>query len=268
MWNLITCVAGPPLLDTGQLNIITYLFIFLLPIITISLLMRSVLPKNLKSLCFLKTTIFRGTPWAFRGHQGPIWCRRRKVKTKVKNRNPETTATTRHWLRAHLFAFTMASLKVGCQVESSLRCLRQSHRFHIQHDIAGIQGDLTSGQVLFDSDSFPIRINIHTSTNTPIFHMASSSSTYRSFAATFETMEAPFFQRETTLQLPGPWFRGSTSYPKNSWPKRTSSIKARRNQLTQQTRKTTLIAFQTYLPPQLRRTHPTSPSAEGPSPSI
>ncbi len=40
----------------------------------------------------------------------------------------------------------------------------------------------------------------------PIFHMASSSSTYRSFAATFETMEAPFLQRETTLQLPGPWF--------------------------------------------------------------
>jgi len=42
----------------------------------------------------------------------------------------------------------------------------------------------------------------------PIFHMASSSSTYRLFAATFETMEAPFLQRqrETTLQLPGPWF--------------------------------------------------------------
>jgi hypothetical protein len=171
-------VAGPPLLDTGQLNIITYLFIFLLPIIIISLLMRSVLPKNPMSLRFLKTTIFRGTPWAFRGHRGPIWCRRRKVKTKVKNRNPETTATTRHWLRAHLFAFTMAFLK----------------------------GDSTSGQVLFDSDSFPICIDIHTSTNTPIFHMASSSSTYRSFAATFETMEAPFFQRETTLQLPGPWF--------------------------------------------------------------
>jgi len=36
--------------------------------------------------------------------------------------------------------------------------------------------------------------------------MASSSSTYRLFAATFEAMEAPFFQRETTLQLPGPWF--------------------------------------------------------------
>jgi hypothetical protein len=174
-----------------------YLFIFILPIIIISL-MHSFFPKNTKSLHFLKTTILRGTPWALRGHRRPIRRRRRKVKTKVKNRNPETTATTRHWLRAHLFAFTVASLKVGCQVESSLCCLRQSHRFHI-HAIAGIQGDSTSGQVLFDSDSFPIRIDIHTSTNTPIFHMASSSRMYRPFAATFETMEARFFQRETTL---------------------------------------------------------------------
>jgi hypothetical protein len=259
-------MTGPPLLNTGQLNIITYLFIFLLPIIIISLLMRSVLPKNPMSLRFLKTTIFRGTPWAFREHQGPIWCRRRKVKTKVKNRNPETTATTRHWLRAHLFAFTMASLKVGCQVESSLRCLRQSHRFHI-HAIAGIQGDLMSGQVIFDSDSFPICIDIHTSTNTPIFHMASSSSTYRSFAATFETMEAPFFQRETTLQLPGPRFPRENVIPEEFVAKE-DLHQGEKNQSTQQTRKTTLIAFQTYLPPQLRRTHPTSPSAEGPSPSI
>ena len=199
-------MAGPPLLDTGQLNIITYLFIFLLPIIIISL-MRSVFPDNPKALRFLKTTIFRGTHWPIRGHRGPVWRRRRKVKVKVKNRNPEMTTTTKHWLRAQLFALAMTSLKVGCQVKSSLRCPRQSHRFHI-HASAGIQGDstLTSGQVLFDSDSFPICIDIHTSTNTPIFHMASSSSTYSSIAATFKTMEALFLQRETTLQLPGPWF--------------------------------------------------------------
>ncbi len=42
-------------------------------------------PKNPKSLHFLKTTIFRGTPWAFRGHRGAIWRCRRKVMTKVKN---------------------------------------------------------------------------------------------------------------------------------------------------------------------------------------
>jgi hypothetical protein len=80
-------------------------------------------------------TILQGTPWPIRGHRGPIWRRRRKVKMKVKNQNPETTITTRHWLRAHLFALTMTSLK----------------------------GDLTSSQVHFDSDSFPIRINNHAS---------------------------------------------------------------------------------------------------------
>ena len=123
------------------------------------------------------------------------------------------TTTTKHWLRAQLFALAMTSLKVGCQVKSSLRCPRQSHRFRI-HAIAGIQGDSTSGQVLFDSVSFPICIDMHTSTNTPIFHMASSSSTYSSFAATFETMEAPFLQRETNLQLPGPWFPREYVIPK------------------------------------------------------
>ena len=62
-------------------------------------------------------------------------------------------------------------------------------------------------------------------------------------------------------------FRGSKSSPKNSWPKKTS-IEARGNQLTRRTRMTTLFALQIYLPPRLRRTHPTSPSNEGPSPLI
>jgi hypothetical protein len=57
------------------------------------------------------------------------------------------------------------------------------------------------------------------------------------------------------------------SSPKNSWPKKTS-IEARGNQSTQRSRMMTLFALQTYLPPRLRRTHPTSPSDEGPSPSI
>jgi hypothetical protein len=87
-WNLLAFVDGSPLLDTGQFNVIVYLFIFILPIIIISL-MHSFFPNNPRSLHFLKSKILRGTPWAFRGHRGPIWCRRRKVKTKVKNRNPE-----------------------------------------------------------------------------------------------------------------------------------------------------------------------------------
>jgi hypothetical protein len=285
-----------------------YLFIFFLPIIIISL-MRSVIPTNPKSRHFLMAMILRGTLWPLWGHRGPICCRC-KVKMKVNNWNSAMTTTTRYWLRAYLFALTMASLKIGCQVEPSLRCLRQSHLFCF-HALASIKGDLISSQVHFDSDSFLIRIDnhalycmahsphlfedlilldvgkvdgindrlailgkgtfkfsisnndgrvncicipnslylpklhgcllspqhwaqeagdnqtwmgnfahccvlhwfgdqktvpFHTSTNTLIFHTASSSSMYTAFVATFEAMEAPFFRRETDLQLPGQWF--------------------------------------------------------------
>jgi hypothetical protein len=40
-------------------------------------------------------------------------------------------------------------------------------------------------------------------TNTPSFHTAAASKTYRAFAATFEACEASFFRREHVLQLPG-----------------------------------------------------------------
>jgi len=41
------------------------------------------------------------------------------------------------------------------------------------------------------------------STNVPVFYTASSLTRYRAFAATFEVMEASFFQREKVLQFPG-----------------------------------------------------------------
>jgi hypothetical protein len=41
------------------------------------------------------------------------------------------------------------------------------------------------------------------SSNVPVFYTASSSTRYRAFAATFEGMEASFFQREKVLQYPG-----------------------------------------------------------------
>jgi hypothetical protein len=42
-----------------------------------------------------------------------------------------------------------------------------------------------------------------TSTNTPTFFKAPSLRTYQAFTITFEAMKAPFFQRETVLQVPG-----------------------------------------------------------------
>ncbi len=75
---------------------------------------------------FLIATILRGTPWPPRGHRGPIFQRCRKLKMKVRNRHHQ--ATMREKLRAHLFALTIASLKAGCQAESSFRNLR--HLYH------------------------------------------------------------------------------------------------------------------------------------------
>ncbi len=40
-------------------------------------------------------------------------------------------------------------------------------------------------------------------TNVPVFYMASSSRSYRPFAATFKAMEAPYFQWEKVLEFPG-----------------------------------------------------------------
>jgi len=40
-------------------------------------------------------------------------------------------------------------------------------------------------------------------TNKPIFTMALSSHAYRTFAATFEALEAPYYRKETVLQYPG-----------------------------------------------------------------
>jgi hypothetical protein len=42
-----------------------------------------------------------------------------------------------------------------------------------------------------------------TTTNVPTFFTAPSLCTYQTFATTFEAYEAPFFQRETVLQVPG-----------------------------------------------------------------
>jgi hypothetical protein len=40
-------------------------------------------------------------------------------------------------------------------------------------------------------------------TNTPIFYTSPSTAGYRAFVHTFQALEAPFFQREHVLQLPG-----------------------------------------------------------------
>jgi hypothetical protein len=224
---------------------------------------------------------------------------------KVRNRHHQ--GTMRDKLRAHLFALTIASLKAGCCVESSLQNLRHLHHAWFTA-LQGTHGNPWSNQVHFDSDSFNIGVDNHasycyinsphlldnlvlsnkgsvdgitdglqikgkgtfkfpigddngrrhtiripkslyvpgmkicllspqhwaqtaadkktwienfddccillwdgsqktvpfsTTTNVPTFFTAPSSCTYQTFAETFEACEAPFFQRETVLQVPG-----------------------------------------------------------------
>ncbi len=46
-------------------------------------------------------------------------------------------------------------------------------------------------------------VPFNNSRNTPIFYTVSSSCAYQAFTGTFEALEAPFFQRETVIQIPG-----------------------------------------------------------------
>ncbi len=120
----------------------------------------SAIPNNPASRCILMAMILRGTPWPPRGHRGPIFQRRRKMKMKVRNRHCQ--ATMRDKLRARLFALTIASFKAGYCVESSLQKLCHPH--HAQFTaLQGTHGNLWSNQVHFDSDSFPINVDSHAS---------------------------------------------------------------------------------------------------------
>jgi hypothetical protein len=65
-------------------------------------------------------------------------------------------------LRAHLFALTVASLKVGCHFDSSFLSLRHPHHAPLIA-LQGAQGNPRSNQVHFDTDSFPIGVNIYAS---------------------------------------------------------------------------------------------------------
>ena len=97
-------MAGPFYLDTGQIShFITYLLIIYLPSIIIMLL-------HLQSRRFLMTTILPRTSFLPQGHWA---CIHQRCKVKWKMKRQHHVNTTRQKLRAHLFAFALASLKVG-----------------------------------------------------------------------------------------------------------------------------------------------------------
>ncbi len=75
-------------------------------------------------------------------------------------------------------------------------------------------------------------------TNVPLFYMASFSRSYCAFAATFEAMEAPYFQREKVLEFPGRRDLMDNIVPEESLQKRTS-ITTKRYQSMREFQRTT-----------------------------
>ncbi len=92
--------------------------------------------------------------------QGGHFLKIQQGQMKVRNRHCQTT--TRQKLRVHLFALTIASPKVGCCVKSSLCGLRHPNHAHFTA-LQGTHGKPRRNQVHFDSDSFPIGVDNHTS---------------------------------------------------------------------------------------------------------
>jgi hypothetical protein len=154
MWIfLFACVAGPIQLDTGHTTFLTYLLIIYF---IITNLLHSVVPKDPKSRCLLMMTILRGTPWPPRGHRGTIIHRKHRQKVRPCHEGKTKLGQT---LRAHLFAMTITSFRVGYCVESHLH-----HIFDLPLLLTALlssSGD--PGQVRFDSNSFLIRVDNHAS---------------------------------------------------------------------------------------------------------
>ena len=71
--------------------------------------------------------LFDGNDSQVQGHRGPL-CNHHRVKVKVRNWNQEPLTSTRGWLRAHIFALAVKTLKVGCHFESSLRLFPRNHQ--------------------------------------------------------------------------------------------------------------------------------------------
>ena len=75
IWNMLVCTAGP--LDTSQL--LTYLYILLLPVIVLNLICLAYPTK------FVAKVITKSAPWRLRGRPHAIRCTRvKKYKIPVR----------------------------------------------------------------------------------------------------------------------------------------------------------------------------------------
>jgi hypothetical protein len=173
IFQTIAFMAGPTL-DTGQQ--IAYLQLFLLPYL-LQVLCQALYPTD---PVLRKTTydvVLRGRSWRWplRGRRSdhPILkrlCKQKKPSVRFwSNKHNNKTK-----LRTYLVLIAVTLLKVGCCIESCLRCWRLRKLFHFRHLrelpsvavltytalLGGINGILT---IRFDLDSYPIGINCHAS---------------------------------------------------------------------------------------------------------
>jgi hypothetical protein len=156
MWIfLLACVAGPIQLDTGPTTFLTCLLIiyFISHHHQPSPFCR---PQESKITSLTYDDNPPGDSLASRVHRGTIVHQKHRQKVR-----PCRKCKTKlgQMLRAHLFAMAITSFRVRCCVKSHL------HRiFNVPlHLTALLSSNGDPGQVRFDSDSFPIRINNHAS---------------------------------------------------------------------------------------------------------
>jgi hypothetical protein len=148
-------MAGP--LKTGQ-QITTYLFLLqILPLIIFTLCHLAYLTKN------LATRIQRMAPWRLKGK--PCIVPRRRVKRYKKPVRKLQNKIKDHTLRTYLFPAAFAAFKVGCRIESFIRCSSGPPIWDPNY--LALQSETTLQVALlpvrFDSDSYLIGMDNHAS---------------------------------------------------------------------------------------------------------
>ncbi len=149
-------------LDAGQF--LTYLYILFLPIF-IQLLFLSAIPQD---PCLQQATynvFVRGSSWWLRGSRAPAHCKQVKKckKPRVRLRSEQGGSTNNAC--SYLVLLTFRSFQVGCCLESWLRCrgLRELPKQALSK-LTAINSELRAPYPIgFNSNLFPIRINIHAS---------------------------------------------------------------------------------------------------------
>jgi hypothetical protein len=147
-------MAGP--LNTVQ-QIMTYLFIQLFPM-TIYVLCHLAYPtKN------LATTIHKTAPWCLKGK--PCVVQRKRVKRYKKPIRELQDKAKNQMLQTYLFPAAFAAFKVGCRVESFLRCFLGPPIWDLTCLALQIESmlQLASPPVRFNSDSYPVGVDNHAS---------------------------------------------------------------------------------------------------------